>query len=286
MRLGTLLFANALAWALAAPAAGSELEHDFDWARERLSGELEPGPGGRVGLRLAVESPGGAVLPLAAVEAPGVETARWALTGRLRYEGVEGRGYLEMWSAFADGGRYFSRTLAEAGPLAALSGGADWRAFVLPFYAEGAAGPPVRIELNLVLPGRGRVWLEGVELRQYGDAEDPLEAASARGAGAAVLLGAGLGTLLGVIGALIGALAGSGRAPRFTLALARATVVAGAALVVAGLVAFALGRPASLAWSLALPGALALAIFAPGLGALGRRYEELELRRMRALDTR
>ena len=51
------------------------------------------------------------------MEAPAVTGDSYAITGKVAYEGVEGDGYLEMWSVFPDGSRYFSRTLDDAGPL-------------------------------------------------------------------------------------------------------------------------------------------------------------------------
>ena len=61
--------------------------------------------------RAEIEGPASARILV--VEAPAVEGDAYAIHGRVAYEGVEGEGYLEMWSVFPDGSRYFSRTLEE-----------------------------------------------------------------------------------------------------------------------------------------------------------------------------
>jgi len=138
--------------------------------------------------------------------------------------------------------------------------------------------------VSLVLPGRGTVWLGPLALRQYGAGEDPL--ATGGDWESAGWLGGVLGTLIGLLGALAGTLAGSGRAPRFTLALVRATVGLGGALLLAGAIAAILRQPAGVVWTLLLAGGLTVAIFLPGLGTLRRRLAARELRRMEALDAR
>ena len=100
------------------------------------------------------------VLPL---DKPAIDGPRYALAGQVRYEGIEGIGYLEMWSHFPDGGRYFSRTLGDAGPMMKLQGTSGWRAFTLPFDATGAPAP-TKLVFNVVLPGRGVVYLGSLQL--------------------------------------------------------------------------------------------------------------------------
>jgi hypothetical protein len=101
------------------------------------------------------------------LEAPPIDGTRWALQGRIRYERVAAPGYLELWNFFGDGSRYFSRTLAESGPMAQLVGDSDWRVVLLPFDASGATAPLVQLELNAVLPGGGVVEIGPLRLVQY-----------------------------------------------------------------------------------------------------------------------
>ncbi len=115
-------------------------------------------------------------LTLLKLEAPGIHTKAYALLCKLRCKNVEGQGYLEMWNEFPpddtakNPGRYFTRTMGDTGPRGRISGTADWRAVVLPFNAEGTKRPPQKIELNLVLSGRGEIEIKDMELAEFADA--------------------------------------------------------------------------------------------------------------------
>jgi uncharacterized membrane protein SirB2 len=93
------------------------------------------------------------------IESPAITADFYRLDGEVRYAGVEGDGYLEMWSTFppaTPGGTersFFSRTLANENQMGKLHGTSDWRAFVLPFDAAGAGAHPIRLTFNVVLPG-------------------------------------------------------------------------------------------------------------------------------------
>ena len=87
---------------------------------------------------------------------PPISKKLFAITGVVRYDGIRGAGYLEMWNFFPQA-RYFSRTLDVAGPLQNLQGSSDWRPFVLPFYNKVGGPPPQQLVVNVVLPGRGTV---------------------------------------------------------------------------------------------------------------------------------
>jgi len=93
-----------------------------------------------------------------------------------------------------------------------------------------------------------------------------------------------VGGILGVIGAVLGSLAGAGRARTLVLASLKALMVAGVAGLALGILAL-LGRdPYPIYYPLLLMSAIALAVPAFTLPGVRKRYEELELRRMRALD--
>ena len=125
-------------------------------------------------IRRADSSP--VTLALFALEKPGVETKAYAWRGKIRYQGVEGAGYLETWNQFAPSEpgkpklRAFSRSLAEVGPFSKISGSSPWRDLFIPFDATGANGQVERIEFNLVLPGRGEVEIADLELIEFADA--------------------------------------------------------------------------------------------------------------------
>jgi hypothetical protein len=112
-------------------------------------------------------APQSSPLALLRLDSPPVEGGRYALLGRIRHERVAQPGYLELWNVFADGSRYFTRTLAQSGPMATLAGDADWKPLALPFDATGATAELVALELNAVLPGGGVIELEPLRLVQY-----------------------------------------------------------------------------------------------------------------------
>src|SRR5438034_3575346 len=146
-----------LAAAVASSTAGAaQTLRSVSWTELGAAGQLQ---NGRVlqGGELDVEANGGAeaTLPIFELQAPGISAPVYALTGEVRYDGLNGRGYLEMWSHFADGGAFFSRTLGPGG-LAPLEGRSGWRPFVVPFSNRPGAPAPVRLSFGVHHPGGGR----------------------------------------------------------------------------------------------------------------------------------
>jgi hypothetical protein len=269
-------------------AAAEEVLRELTWTTVPAAGTVLPADATTGFARLRVSSPDGRPvrLPVLRIPGPGISGFPYAITGTVRHEGVAGQGYLELWSVFPDGGRYFSRTLG-AGPLRALEGRSDWRPFVLPFFAEPATPRPVSLELNVVLPGAGVVELGPLRLVQYRPGEDPLAVAGAWWSDRAGGLVGGLGgAALGGVGALAGWLAARGKARRLVVGLASAVVTLGLLALLAGGVAWMRGQPYAVYYPLLLGGALGAGLFGAMLGVLRRRYAEVELRRMRAVDTR
>jgi hypothetical protein len=220
----------------------------------------------------------GGTFPLGTIEQPQVPADGYAVVGRIRYEGVEGQGFLEMWSEFADGSRYFSRTLAGEGPEALLSGSSGWRDFELPFFLDGAP-PPRGLEIGVVLPGAGTVEVGPLDLVSLGAGDGAWW--SDRTAG---LAGGIAGSVIGIFGALIGWLVSRGRARSFTLGAMRAGVAFGVALLLLGAVAVAVSQPYAVVYPTLLSGVILVAVFGGLLPTARRAYAEHELRRMRALD--
>ena len=106
----------------------------------------------------------------AQTDQPPITASRYAIIGEIKYENVEGTGYLEMWSHFPNAGKYFTRTLAPPGssPMAVITGASDWRPFTLPFNRSNTTEPVSKLEVNLHLPAKGVVYLRGLRL-----VEDP-----------------------------------------------------------------------------------------------------------------
>jgi hypothetical protein len=261
---------------IAAPAS-ADGDVLIDWAHTPpLSGTVEDDA------VVITAGPGGGSFPLTVIEAPPVGAPGYAVVGRVSYEDVEGQGFLEMWSVFPGGVRAFTRTLGTEGPMAALSGTAGWREFSLPFRLREIDGVPSSLEIGVVLPGAGSVRIGPLRLVSQGaPATEDGAWWSSRTAGIA---GAAGGTLIGVLGALLGSLAARERSRRFVLAVMTALAVSGAGLTIAGVVAVAVSQPFAVWFTLLLPGLLLLAIFGTRIRGVRRSYAEAELRRIRAMD--
>ena len=220
-------------------------------------------------------------MTVAIVERPSIQGPRYAVTGQVRYQGVEAAGYLEMWSYFSNGGQYFTRTLADVGPMMKLEGSSGWRKFTLPFDATGAP-PPTRLVVNVVLPGRGVVYLGPLQLvDEVPGASGPIGRPLDRAAG---LIGGAIGGIVGALGALIGVLASRGRARRFVTIAIVSLAIGGTLAFAAGVVALSRSQPYAVYYPLLLIGFLAAVIPLGLRPSIRRRYEEFELRRMRAHD--
>lgn len=105
---------------------------------------------------------------LATIEKPGITSIRYAVKGWIRYDGVEGDGFVELWNHFGEQA-YFSRTLGDAGPMAKVTGDSGWRVFFLPFTANEGMTPD-KLTLSLVLPGVGTATVTDVRLVDFGAA--------------------------------------------------------------------------------------------------------------------
>jgi hypothetical protein len=220
----------------------------------------------------------GGVFPLVSVTAPDLGRAGYVVSGQVRYSDVVGAAYLELWSVFADGSRYFSRTLATDGAMALLTGSSDWRPFEIPFSLQGGE-PPNRLEINVVLPGAGTVGIGTLRLSRV-DAAPALDQGQAIG-----LAGAVIGTTIGLYSALVSWLVGRRRARAFVIP--SMTVLAGLGIVaiVAGAVAAILGTSLNVVIALVLPGIIVATAMRLAQPAIRAAYADAELRRMRAMDS-
>lgn len=235
--------------------------------------------------------PGEARQMLLELADPGISLPVYAVKGMLRYDDVEGEGFLQLDSHFGEQGTFFTKSLAPSGPLAKISGSSEWREFVLPFYvnngdqADRGSPRPEKLSLSLYLTGSGTVSIRDVGLYQYASGEDPLQAGwqwfSSRDAG---LLGGVGGGLLGLWGALIGVLASSGRARGFVIASAHVLLVIGIASLVGGVAALSMAQPYAVYYPLLLIGIILVAVMGRLRGTLSARYEQLELKRMQSMD--
>lgn len=99
---------------------------------------------------------------LGEVEGPAIENAKLVYTAKVKSE-LDGTAYLEMW-AHLGGGQYFSK-----GMNSTVSGRSDWQTIETPFFFQKGQSPD-KVTLNLVINGRGTVWVDDIVLK-----EEPLQ---------------------------------------------------------------------------------------------------------------
>lgn len=114
------------------------------------------------------------LIELVTIEKFAVTKRAYMLRGKVKFAGVGGEGFLETWSHFPEPkkGAYFSRTMAETGPMGKLRGDSPWKDFVLPFTFDDPSFPmPEKIQFNVYLPQNGTVWLSDLELIEFPPSE-------------------------------------------------------------------------------------------------------------------
>lgn len=285
----------ALLW-LVSTGAAQQILVNYNWQDLAQDHKLQSGEvvslNGKSVLKIENTNDTALQLHLFTITSPPVSHTVYALTGQVKYDNVQGAGYLEMWNFFSPSpglpeAQAFSRTLGNAGDTGKLTGTCDWRSFSLPFDRTGASGPPTRLEINIFLPGKGTVYLSPVKLVQYpkgfsfvgstspGDWWSPRLSAIFGGVG---------GSLIGCLGALIGCLAGVGKARRFVMGMAKLLTALGILLTIAGVVAVVCKQPYAIWYPLLLAGVILAAVCGANLPAIKKRYEDLEIRRMTSMD--
>ncbi|MCA9096100.1 MAG: hypothetical protein KDA68_21620 [Planctomycetaceae bacterium] len=227
-----------------------------------------------------------AMVPILELPAPKISKQVFMLSGWVRYENVQGTGFLEMWSLFPDGSHYFTRTLAGTGPMGLMAGTSDWRPIQLPFQmSPGSNAPrPNKLILNAGFQGPGSIWLSGLKVIE----SDQLVIASQPGSWwndrAAAWIGTIGGTLLGVLGGLIGFFSQKKLMPGVTRNLKVAMASIGGVTLFAGLIAFVLRQPYGVYYPLLMLGLIATICGTILLKRHQTEQAEIELRQMEAMD--
>jgi protein-S-isoprenylcysteine O-methyltransferase Ste14 len=89
---------------------------------------------------------------------------------------------------------------------------------------------------------------------------------------------------VGVLGGLIGILAGFGKAKKLALCLTMGLITLGVVSLLLGIVAMILSQPYAVYYPLLLIGVICAVLLGTGYRSIRKRYEERELRKMKALD--
>jgi hypothetical protein len=269
---------------------GERVAAQYDWRSltkngGALAGEITPE--GLLKIENTNESP--RRVELLRIENPPVSSEVYALRGEIRYENVQGDGFLEMWNVFPplkEGGlegRFFTRTLDSSGELGKISGTSGLRAFMLPFNRTGSSGPPRFLEVNLVLAGPGSVFISSMKLVESPEGFGAMSKGAWWSDRAAGLIGGIGGSVLGCLGGLIGTLAARKKARTFVLGATQAMIALGGLLTAVGLVALSLRQPYAVWFPLLLGGIILLSAFRM-LRMYRQAYQDEEMRKMVAID--
>ena len=92
------------------------------------------------------------------VQDPQVEQCLLTYRAKMKTDSLAGGAYLEMWCRLPGRGEFFSKGLQQK-----ASGTTDWASYEVPFSLKKGQRPDL-IKLNLVVEGKGRVWLKDVQL--------------------------------------------------------------------------------------------------------------------------
>jgi hypothetical protein len=87
-----------------------------------------------------------------------VENARLIYQAQVRTKNAEGPVYLEMWCHFPSKGEFVSRGLANF-----LTGTTYWTTQVITFRLKRGENPD-NVKLNLIIDGKGTVWIDDIQL--------------------------------------------------------------------------------------------------------------------------
>jgi len=286
-----------LCFGIVITCAAEQIITEYDWSKLAQSGQLLGGTpvtiDGKSALKVANTNDTPLQAQLVKLAKPAITKKLYAITGEVKYEGVYGNGYLEMWNYFPPikpgmpEGAYFSRTLGESGDLGKITGTSNWRHFMLPFDRTGTSETPTRLEINLFLPAQGTVFISSIKLVEYTGTFGATHSRSGTAwwpDWAGGLIGGVGGAILGCLGGLLGWLSAKGKARGFVLVSLKLLIALGVLSTAAGFMALALQQPYGVWFVLLLAGVLLLAILPFRLRDCQRRYTDLEMRKMAAMD--
>jgi hypothetical protein len=145
-----------------APAPPVELKHfpldSLEGVRATTGVSVDPkiSSDGKGSLRVDANEP--MTVPLFEVTDVSIENATLLYQASLQTQNLDGKAFLEMWVRIPGKGEFFSRGLDRP-----VTGTMSWMTAVTPFFLEAGQKPDL-IRLNLVVQGRGRVWIDDVHL--------------------------------------------------------------------------------------------------------------------------
>jgi hypothetical protein len=250
-----------------------------------LGGQIQPaGENGWQSLRIGNTGAKSMRCSIVTLERLSPVSNRFAIEGQIRYQNVEGDAYLEMWTVLPDGRWFFTRTVAESGPLQKISGTSGWRSFSVPFDLSGQSPKYVKLELDAFMPGAGTIDLGPLQIVNLSpesfktpDAWWPNQTGG--------WIGGGLGTAIGLMMAAAAILLRKSALRKPIKAILFLVVMIGTVCLVAGIAAVIKSQPYAVYYPLLLAGVLAAVMVLVGYVKLRREVREVEMRKIQAMDT-
>jgi len=156
MRWGWMIVA--MAWLAAAPVMAQELKKLSldDAAAVALKIETDTAVKTEGQASVRITTPGPVTVCLAEVNGLAMQGGKLVYSARVR-SALEGSAYLEMWVSVA-GGQFFSR-----GQDFPIEGKSEWKLLQTPFLFKSGQKPG-KVILNLVITGKGTVWVDDITL--------------------------------------------------------------------------------------------------------------------------
>jgi hypothetical protein len=145
-----------------APASPVELKHfpldSLEGVRATTGVSFDPkiSADGKGSLR--VDANQQMTVPLFEVTDVSIENATLLYQASLQTQSLDGKAFLEMWVRIPVKGEFFSRGLDRP-----VTGTMSWMTAATPFFLQAGQKPDL-IRLNLVVQGKGRVWIDDVRL--------------------------------------------------------------------------------------------------------------------------
>ncbi len=129
---------------------------DLSSASPKIEADAKVKVEGASSLKITTQWP--TTVCLGEVAGPDIENAKLVYSAKVKTE-LEGTGtaFLEMW-AHVGGGQFFSKGMNDV-----VSQSTDWKTIQTPFMFQKGQKPD-KVTLNLVINGKGAVWIDDVVL--------------------------------------------------------------------------------------------------------------------------
>jgi hypothetical protein len=143
---------------IASPAMGEELKRISLDDASSLGMTIQSDTGikteGKGSIKITTLWP--TVVCLGEVSALNIENAKLVYSAKVKSD-LDGTAFLEMWVTVA-GGQYFSKGMNDV-----VNQKTDWKTLQTPFMLEKGQKPE-KVTLNLVINGKGTVWVDDIVL--------------------------------------------------------------------------------------------------------------------------